>query len=500
MTDPADTPLDRERPTSKRTAAPATAAPVATAKKSTTTKRTSPKKATTAKVPAKRASTAKPPATKTPAKKAATVKRVPAVKAVAKVDRAPAKTRATAKPKAPGKPRATQQAPGKAPVKRAPSRRPVKKLAPTTDSNRSKEATYSTVGQLAVSLDSGTELTPATVFSGDEKPAKSIGQFVEHVLGSPPELTSVQAAERAGVTVEVARAMWRAMGFADVGSAAEFADSDVQALKALMSLVSAGYISFDESIEMVRAIGQHTSRLAEWQGNIIARSLIERGVIAQHGVLEAQDIGALFRDSEAYQPVLESLLVYAWRRQMSSNAMRAAAIAEEGPDARTGDMTVGFADLAGFTRLSRQIPEEDLARLVKQFEGVSADVVATHGSRLIKTLGDEVLFVHESPVKVARIALDLHAAHHGNSDVPRMRIGLATGPVLLRMGDVFGTTVNRASRLTAMAKPGSTFVDLTTQEVLEDHHEFLFKGVRPRPARGFGLLRAWSLKHAKATS
>ena len=72
-------------------------------------------------------------------------------------------------------------------------------------------------------------------------------------------------------------------------------------------------------------------------------------------------------------------MLYSWRRQMSHNAARAAAIAEVGPEARTDSMTVGFADLAGFTRLSRQIPEEDLAVLVQSFESVSADVVAAEG-------------------------------------------------------------------------------------------------------------------------
>ena len=68
---------------------------------------------------------------------------------------------------------------------------------------------------------------------------------------------------------------------------------------------------------------------------------------------------------------------------------------------------------------------------------MSADVVAERGARLIKTLGDEVLFVDPSPRRITKIAIELHEAHRWNSDVPRMRIGLATGPVLLRMGDVF---------------------------------------------------------------
>lgn len=340
-------------------------------------------------------------------------------------------------------------------------------------------------------------IPPAAVVSQAGKPPSSIDEFVTAVLGASPEFTAEQVAELAGVETDVARALWRAMGFADVGGAAVFSWADVEALRSLMSLVRAGYMSDDEGLEMVRAIGQHTSRLAEWQGNIIARSMIERGVMERQGVLEAEDIGALLRDSHAYQPVLESLMVYSWRRQMSHNATRAAEVAQAGSDTPTGFMTVGFADLAGFTRLSRQIPEEDLAILVKHFESVSADVVAAHGSRLIKTLGDEVLFVHESPARVASIAIELHDAHRRNSEIPRMRIGLSTGPVLLRMGDVYGTTVNRASRLTAMAKPGSTYVDAATLEALEDLPDFSFKSIRPRPARGFGLLRAWSLSRPK---
>ena len=77
--------------------------------------------------------------------------------------------------------------------------------------------------------------------------------------------------------------------------------------------------------------------------------------------------------------------------------------------------------------------------------------------------------------------------------MPKMRIGLATGPVLLRMGDVFGTTVNRASRLTAMAKPGSTYVDSATLDELEHLEQFSFRAFALDPARGFRLLRAWSM-------
>ncbi|MFA7266953.1 MAG: hypothetical protein WC054_11625, partial [Candidatus Nanopelagicales bacterium] len=262
--------------------------------------------------PAKKAPAKKAPAKKTTAKKVL-AKKVPAKKAPVK--KAPVK-------KAPAK---------KAPVKRAPVRQTPAVEVPSA---------------LAVQ-------TPLPVVhqapnvADDGRPHRSLEQFVTHVLGSHPGLTRQEVAEQAGVSEDVTRALWRAMGFADMGGEAQFATADVEAIKALMSLVDAGYISFDESIEMVRAIGQHTARLAEWQGNIIARSLIERGVMATQGVLQPDDIGPLLRDSQAYKPVLETLMVYSWRRQMTHNATRAAALADAGPDVKAGEMSVGFADLAG---------------------------------------------------------------------------------------------------------------------------------------------------------
>ena len=76
-------------------------------------------------------------------------------------------------------------------------------------------------------------------------------------------------------------------------------------------------------------------------------------------------------------------------------------------------MSVGFADMVGYTRLSRRLPENELARLVQRFEAVSADIVAAGGGRLVKTVGDEVLFTATSADQAADIALRLHATHAG---------------------------------------------------------------------------------------
>src|SRR5690606_7046035 len=133
----------------------------------------------------------------------------------------------------------------------------------------------------------------------------------------------------------------------------------------------------------------------------------ERGLLPVAGMVDEDSLPTVLKEAKTFKPALERLLVYAWRRQMAATISRRAATAaltELGEDTL---MTVGFADLVGFTRLSRQIPESELARLVEQFEAVSSDIVAGTGARLVKTLGDEVLFVHTSVSVVAETALRL---------------------------------------------------------------------------------------------
>lgn len=161
---------------------------------------------------------------------------------------------------------------------------------------------------------------------------------------------------------------------------------------------------------------------------------------------------------ELLLPELQEFLVYVWRRQLAAATGRVvqAADDEEMVDRR---LAVGFADLVGFTRLTRRLEEEELGELVEAFETTSADLVAAHGGRLIKTLGDEVLFAADDAGTAGEIALRLVEAMAQDTTMPALRVGIAFGTVTTRMGDVFGTTVNLASRLTSIAPKDAVLVD-----------------------------------------
>ncbi|MEO6886523.1 MAG: adenylate/guanylate cyclase domain-containing protein, partial [Jatrophihabitantaceae bacterium] len=77
-----------------------------------------------------------------------------------------------------------------------------------------------------------------------------------------------------------------------------------------------------------------------------------------------------------------------------------------------------------------------------------------------------------------------------------LRVGLAAGPVVTRMGDVYGSTVNIASRLTSLCRPGWVLVDRVLSEQLRDLEDYSLKARRPEAVRGFHHLRHWRLRRA----
>lgn len=313
----------------------------------------------------------------------------------------------------------------------------------------------------------------------------SVEALEGELLGGPRRYTRQQVADRSGVDVEEARRLWRALGFADVDEEkVAFTDRDVDALRTVHALVESGIIDASAQISVTRAMGQSLSRLADWQVATITDAL------ARDHALEPNEAAAVAR---TMVPVMEGLIGYVWRRHLAAAAGRA--VTDDRVEA-AGSMAVGFADLVGFTSLTRSVDEAELADVVEAFEAVAGDAVAEHGGRVVKTVGDEVMFTAASADVGAEIAVAISERVAAIDPLPDVRVGASYGTVLSRLGDVYGEPVNLASRLTSIARPGTVLVDREMAAALEGDERWHLRRVPPRPVRGYSLLHGFRLRRS----
>src|SRR3954453_18507133 len=320
--------------------------------------------------------------------------------------------------------------------------------------------------------------------------AETSEQLEEILLGGPRKYTRVELAERSGVPLDFSRRLWRAMGFADVADDERmFTDGDLFALVALGDLKQAGLIDDETALTSTRALGQQLSRLADWQVGILTQRLTELEMLTDATQL-APVVAAV---AEQVLPDLERILVLVWRRQLAVHGPRALAAATDGA---THTLTVGFADIVNYTRLSRGLPADALARLLEEFESRTILLLSQNGGQLIKTLGDEVLFVADDVAAAAEIGLGLLDVYADDETLPDLRVGLACGSVLSRLGDVYGEPVNIASRLTSLARPNSVLVDRAVAAELADEPAYELRALPRQQVRGYRYLEASVLRRA----
>jgi adenylate cyclase len=294
------------------------------------------------------------------------------------------------------------------------------------------------------------------------------------VLPKQPRYTQAEVAEQAGLTLEEAQHFWRALGFPDVApEEVTFTDHDLNALTTVTGLIHLGLTDVDVALQLARVIGQSMARIAD----STPRPQLTPEDSARFAELFALTGGATL-DGQA------RLLDYVWRRHLQQSLRRHALRRTDEPGQST--MAVGFADLVGFTALSQQLSQSALAEVVSRFEELAYDTVAAGGGRVVKMIGDEVMFVAPDVPSAARIALSLSDAYGGDEQLSDVRVGLACGPVLAREGDYYGPVVNLASRIVNIARPGSVLVSAEVVNALADEPGFSCRALRSRYLKDLG--------------
>jgi adenylate cyclase len=304
------------------------------------------------------------------------------------------------------------------------------------------------------------------------------------------------------VPLDDANRLWAALGLLDVGDdAVSLTQLDLDGLRDAMSIVGTGGVHLEDLVTAARPVGQLLARLAEAHASFIANTVqstsrpeitFERGASGGRGDAR-QDAGAA---ADVLVSVLERTTIYAWRRHLAAAATRGTL--DRAGSTQASPCAVGFVDISEFTRLSRRLDRHAFVRVLDRFESVVSDEVVAAGGRVVKSMGDGVLFTTADASAAAEVALSVLDAFPArpSGSAPAVHAGLAWGSVLARSGDVYGPVVNVAARLTELAGRGTVRVDraMALQLAGCDGVELVWR--RPRVVRGYTGLRSSELHRA----
>ncbi|WP_372728844.1 adenylate/guanylate cyclase domain-containing protein [Nocardioides sp.] len=327
----------------------------------------------------------------------------------------------------------------------------------------------------------------------------------EYLLGEKPSLTRTEVSARAGVSIELAKELWRLSGFPEQSDdAVAFTSADAEALRSTQILMRLGVLGPDSQAALVRTWGRSFARLAEWEAALL-------GDVVLAGADPEAKLGELAAE---VIPRVDALQSYIWRRHLAAAASRMLDLNAIG--STRAQLAICFVDIVGYTSRSKSLDQSELVEWLEHFEHVATGMVIDHGGRVVKTIGDEILFVTDDPTDAATIALALTArGADEEDDFPAVRAGIAYGEVVNRLGDVFGPVVNVAARLTSVARPGSVLVDVGAYEALsgrtadpdpaaesepadEAGAAYRFRRMRRTSVKGYSRLQSWVLRPARS--
>lgn len=268
---------------------------------------------------------------------------------------------------------------------------------------------------------------------------------------------------RAGLSQQQALRFLRAFALPDqpAGTAA-YTDDDVRVLRLAGSL--ADLLGEETALGVARVVGAALARVADAEDAALrpqAALDLDRSASPVATARAWASVAALVPEVGFALDVLHRHHIESVRRHSESTAS-----ADLSAD-RAMRLAVGFADLSGFTALSRRLALPALSRLLSRFDEIACDVVQARGGRVVKLLGDAVMWVAAAPDVSVAVALDLVGHEAAQAAGLQVRAGVVAGVVLAQEGDYFGPPVNLAARLVALAAPGRVLVDVPTAEGLD---------------------------------
>jgi len=292
------------------------------------------------------------------------------------------------------------------------------------------------------------------------------------LLGGERRMTIDEAADAAGVDRAFANRVWNALMIPHRGGRE----------------CSAADVAIFEFWAQMRALLGDEACLRGAQSHGAAMAMLTDSEVTQvRSILEAPrrdagddnvDVADLLRDTMgSVLPSLHAMLLRLHVHHLMAAARRYTLWGLAPNVDSTGEVVVGFADMVGFTALGNLLEPNQIDALLHTFEERATHSATGAATRLVKLIGDEAMFVAGSADDALKVAQALVT----DRDLPPLRVGLSSGPVVIRGGDVFGVSVNRAARLVAVAAPGEILLDAHTAAMLSDGSATDAAGMRDLP-------------------
>ena len=281
------------------------------------------------------------------------------------------------------------------------------------------------------------------------------GLAADVVLAEGATLSATDVAAEAGMDVDRVVSLWRLLGVVvPDADRAMFSERDARFTRQALEIGPIG-----EQDELLRVLGSSLAQVAEAAVSLYVQTVEPRlDAPDVDKVIWAKDLAATASLAVQLGDSMGAIFVHHLRDAIT----RQRATQTQTADPSLSRLAVGFVDLVGFTPISRQAAPTELLELIGQFEVEAFEVAAAHRGRVVKHIGDEVMFVALDVATGCAIAQSLTRAFDTKGIEPRA--GLAFGDVISRYGDYYGPVVNLASRLADLAVPKEVLVDAAAAE------------------------------------
>ncbi|MFZ1178470.1 MAG: adenylate/guanylate cyclase domain-containing protein [Mycobacterium sp.] len=277
-----------------------------------------------------------------------------------------------------------------------------------------------------------------------------------------PVYTLQKASEVLGLSAEDVAQAWALLGLTVAGpDVPALSQADVDALATWVAIKTV--VGEDGALGLLRVLGAAMARLAEAESTMIRAGMPDIQMTHTHDELATAQA---YRAVAEFVPRLGALIDTVHRHHLTSARTYFEGVIQDTSAAVT--CGIGFADLSSFTALTQSLTPAQLSELLTEFGATVADVVHADGGRVVKFIGDAVMWVSSSPERLVTAAVHLVDHPRAREAELRVRAGLAYGTVLAINGDYFGNPVNLAARLVAAAAPGQILAASELRDKLPD--------------------------------